>query len=281
MYKVHHNHNNTEICRPDIRQNNELFIVEIGHNTPPPNYASNKNVRDFFVIHYIVSGKGCYNGIMMDGPCLWYGTPGEMMFYTVDKNPKSPQFEQYWIIFGGSYAPKLMADVGFPNHLALLPCPYIFQACQIIRELQSTHYYLGKDDNLSMVAGLYQLMSFHFTQINGQKKQYSDRVQTLINHIHENYAQILTEDDLAQKIHLSIRYMHRIFKRETGISPIQYLNSYRIHCAKKLLIEDNLSIKDVAIVSGFTTHNYFCAVFRKHSNGMSPLEYRKAYRPLF
>lgn len=281
MYKVHHIHNTTEICRPDTKYEHELFVTEIGHNTPPPGYASNKNKRNVYVLHYVLSGKGDYNKDKIEGPCLMIGTPEKVMYYTVDRDTKSPDFEQYWILFGGDYAPKLLSNAGFPLTPGVFPCPYIFQACQILSELQHTHYYVGKDDNLLMIAGLYQLMALHSSHVFGQKKQYSDRVQKLIDHIHENYATLITEDSLAQTLHLSTRYMHRIFKNETGVSPIQYLNSYRIHCAKKLLlIEDNLSINAVASASGFTTHNYFCTVFRKYSNGMSPLEYRKSHQTI-
>ena len=172
----------------------------------------------------------------------------------------------------------MLEQGGFPTIPKVIPCPYIYQAVQILRELQTTHYYVGKDDNLLMISGLYQLMALHSSHVYGEKKKYGDRVQKLVDHIQEHYASLITEDSLAEIVNLSTRYMHRIFKNETGVSPIQYLNSYRIHCAKKLLLEDNLPINAVALASGFTTHNYFCAVFRKYSNGLSPLEYRKQHQ---
>ena len=275
MYKVHHIHNNTEICRPDFKHEQDLFVTEIGHSMPPPGYASNKNKRSTYVFHYVISGKGVFNKNEFEGPCLITGMPEEVMYYTVDHDAQSPNFEQYWILFGGDHAAKLLANVGFSLTFGVYPCPYISKACQTLRELQNTHHYVEKDDNLVMISGLYQLMALHYAYVFGHKRQYSDRVQKLLDYIHENYTTLITEDSLAQTLHLSTRYMHRIFKTELGISPIQYLNSYRINCAKKMLIEDNLSINAIASATGFATHNYFCTVFRKYNNGMSPLEYRK------
>lgn len=277
MYKVHHIHNDTEICRPDQKKENDLFIYEVGHNTPPPGYASNQNDRDMFVLHYVINGKGRFYKERIDGPCIVIFPPDVIQYYSLDNHPQN-KFEQYWIMFGGADAKKLLEQGCFPTSPKVIPCPYIYQAVQILRELQTPHYYVGKDDNLLMIAGLYQLMALQHAHVCGEKKKYGDRVQKLVDHIQEHYATLITEDSLADIVNLSTRYMHRIFKSETGVSPIQYLNAYRIHCAKKLLLEDNIPINAVALACGFTTHNYFCAVFRKHNNGLSPLEYRKRHQ---
>ena len=277
MYKIYHIQNNTEMCNPDHRLENELFVSQIGHSTPPHGYASNKYKRNVYALHFIISGKGRYNEEIFEGPCIMLGTPEDMFFYSVDSDRNSPGFEQYWVLFGGSYSSTLLKNAGFPLMPAILPCPYMKYACQILCEMQSPHFYAGKDDNMQMLAGLYQLMALHAYYSHGSKTQYSERVQRLIDHIHENYSKDISEDSLAQIVHLSTRYMHRVFKNETGIAPIQYINSYRIYCAQKLLKNDDLPINIIATICGFATHNYFCYVFRKYNKGMTPLEYRNIH----
>ncbi len=278
MYKIHHTYNSTEICYPDTRPNGALFVHEVGHSSPPPGYKSNPNRRNLYMLHYIVTGRGKYFREDIEGPCIMFGTPEEIQQYSLDEDPSSPPFEQYWILFGGSYASRLLSDAGFPMTPQILACPYIREAFEILRDMQNSGHYIGRDDHLMMLSGLYQLMALHSAHADSTKKVYSPRVRHLIHYIHENYSSFLTEDSLADTLQLSTRYMHRIFKEETGISPIQYLNAYRIHCAKKLLEEEELPIGTIASASGFATHNYFCTVFRKYSGGLSPLEYRKAHR---
>ena len=57
-------------------------------------------------------------------------------------------------------------------------------------------------------------------------------------------------------------------------SATQYLNSFRIQRAKKLLVNEDLSIKEVAHAVGIPDPDYFCRVFQKHSAGVSPTQYR-------
>lgn len=278
MYKIHHTYNNTDICFPDTPLNGALYVHEVGHSSPPPGYRSNPNRRNLYMLHYIISGRGKYFREDIEGPCIMLGTPEEIQGYSLDEDPFSPPFEQYWILFGGSYASRLMSEAGFPLMPRILPCPYICEAFEILRGMQDSDSYTGRGDNFVMLSGLYQLMALQSAHADSEKNVYSPRVRHLIHFIHENYASFLTEDSLADTLQLSTRYMHRIFKKETGISPIQYLNAYRIQCAKKLLEEENIPIGTVASASGFATHNYFCTVFRKYSGGLSPLEYRRAYR---
>jgi len=143
--------------------------------------------------------------------------------------------------------------------------------------MKNFHHYVNRDDNLTMIAGLHQLMALHSHFSRGTQRTYSPRVQLLIHHICENYPSMITEASLAAQVNLSVQHMHRLFLSETGMSPIQYLNAYRIHCAKKMLEEDDLPIYAIAASSGFATPNYFCTVFRKFSGGLSPLEYRRAH----
>lgn len=60
-----------------------------------------------------------------------------------------------------------------------------------------------------------------------------------------------------------------------GVPPIRYLNNYRIQCAKKLLIDSNFTIANIAESIGFINPNYFCRAFKRHNNGISPSEFRK------
>lgn len=275
MYKVHHIYNNTDIYHPDTVREGDLFVQEVGHSSPPPGYSSKHMQRHLYMLHYVVSGRGQFLGMPFEAPCILFGTPRETQQYSVQED--SPLYEQYWILFGGSGAPDLLTEAGFPLTSSVIPCPHIQQACQVMRDLQSIHSYVHRNDNLMMLSGLYQLMALQAAQA-GQKKQYSLRVQQLISHIHEYYSVLLTEDELADIVHVSTRYMHRLFKTETGVSPIQYLNTYRIHCAKKLLEKEDFPINVIASSCGFATPNYFCTVFRKYNGGISPLEYRKSHQ---
>jgi AraC-like DNA-binding protein/mannose-6-phosphate isomerase-like protein (cupin superfamily) len=94
-------------------------------------------------------------------------------------------------------------------------------------------------------------------------------------YIDQHYKENITLDLLAEKASINKYYMAHAFKREYGISPINYLIACRIREGKRLLTETDLSLSQIAGVLGFSSASYFSQSFR-NAEGMSPSEYRKA-----
>ncbi len=93
-------------------------------------------------------------------------------------------------------------------------------------------------------------------------------------YIDQHYKESITLDILAEKVSINKFYMAHAFKREYGVSPINYLISCRIREGKKLLAETDLSLSQIATVLGFSSSSYFSQSFR-NAEGISPTEYRK------
>jgi signal transduction histidine kinase/DNA-binding LacI/PurR family transcriptional regulator/AraC-like DNA-binding protein len=92
--------------------------------------------------------------------------------------------------------------------------------------------------------------------------------------VHEHYAESLTRDDIAGHAAVSVRHLNRCFAEEMGISPMTYLQRYRIAQAKRLLETSSQSITEVALAVGFGGSSYFAETFRKET-GVSASEYRR------
>ncbi|MBQ8291359.1 MAG: helix-turn-helix transcriptional regulator [Clostridia bacterium] len=84
----------------------------------------------------------------------------------------------------------------------------------------------------------------------------------------------LTVALLSQTAHVSEGYFRKLFQREYGVSPKQYLCELRIDQAKRLLSEKRASITEIAEACGFSSVYYFCQAFRE-SVGMTASEYAK------
>lgn len=89
-----------------------------------------------------------------------------------------------------------------------------------------------------------------------------------------HFKESLTLDLLAQEAHMNKYYLSHAFKREYGISPINYMISRRIEESKYLLTETDLSLSQISQLLGFSSLSYFSQVFRK-SQGIPPIEYRQ------
>lgn len=89
-----------------------------------------------------------------------------------------------------------------------------------------------------------------------------------------HFKEPLTLDLLAEEAHMNKHYLSHAFKREYGISPINYMISRRIEESKYLLAETDLSLSQISQLLGFSSLSYFSQVFRK-SQSIPPMEYRQ------
>ncbi|HSD82845.1 MAG TPA: ATP-binding protein, partial [Anaerolineae bacterium] len=98
-------------------------------------------------------------------------------------------------------------------------------------------------------------------------------VKRALAYLHQNYARPLARWEIAEAVGVSEDYLSRVFSRELGLTPWDYLNRYRIQRAKELLRRTNDSIRTIAHQVGFKDQAYFSRVFRKQT-GTSPNEFR-------
>lgn len=120
-----------------------------------------------------------------------------------------------------------------------------------------------------------------FTNRNVQRldQNKNDRILNLVMlHInrHISEAQNISLDTICKETHISKSYLCHLFKRTTGLSVMQYTNNLRITQAKKLLINTNMKIQDIALSLGYSSSTFFCKTF-KNSVKCSPAQYRSRH----
>jgi YesN/AraC family two-component response regulator len=96
-------------------------------------------------------------------------------------------------------------------------------------------------------------------------------------YIHQHYREPISRKDLADTVKVSQEYLSTCFHRETGVTPSDYLERYRIKQAKRLLETTDQPITKVAMEVGFYDSSYFGRVFRREV-GVTPLAYRRGER---
>jgi len=81
-------------------------------------------------------------------------------------------------------------------------------------------------------------------------------------------------DKLATRLGVSDRHVRRIFEAQFGVSPMQYLQTHRLHTAKQLLADTDLPITQIALISGFASVRRFNAAFVEHYK-LNPTQLRR------
>ncbi|ASK62207.1 AraC family transcriptional regulator [Virgibacillus phasianinus] len=107
-----------------------------------------------------------------------------------------------------------------------------------------------------------------------QPKNINKAVAFIKYYINQNYRDSITLDTLAKLGNMNKYYLAHTFKKDIGISPIEYLNQIRIRESKILLETTNYTIADIAELIGFSSQSFFAQVF-KRSTGTTPSKYRK------
>jgi AraC-like DNA-binding protein len=130
----------------------------------------------------------------------------------------------------------------------------------------------------AIVDSLYDAMYQLLVGWSNNVKAKNENVELFKNDLIDNFTnpeyQIC---DAIEKMPFCKDYFRRCFKKETGMTPISYLINLRVEYAKKLLSqrgENNHTISDIALISGFYDYHYFSRVF-KNIVGVTPQEYKR------
>jgi len=109
-----------------------------------------------------------------------------------------------------------------------------------------------------------------------KEKEYSLHIKKAIDYIDSRYMDNIGLDEVANYLNINRSYFSTIFKVETGESFTNFLNRLRVEKSKKLLINKDYSMLNIALTVGFNNQNYYNIVFKKFTN-YTPLQYRKVY----
>ncbi len=112
--------------------------------------------------------------------------------------------------------------------------------------------------------------------LNAENGKFSEITAAVMAFIQKNYAKPLSLKSICAEIGYSPTYSDGIFRKDAGRPIIDFLLETRISKAKELLIENSLSLCEIAERTGFNDYNYFSRLFKKRA-GCSPVRYRQKF----
>ena len=134
------------------------------------------------------------------------------------------------------------------------------------------HAFNNLDELTFWLSGIMLRFTEHVFRFNGVLHR--DTMNKAVNYIEKNYMSRITLDNLAKEVCLSPTYFSRLFKKEMKSTFSEYLNRIRVWHAKNLLLNNNLSLADIAQMVGFEDQSYFSKVFKKETK-ITPLKFRE------
>lgn len=179
------------------------------------------------------------------------------------------------------------SDEGFTNvHINISDMPLAYAEPVIVRADQNGflldafnavhYYYTGKSDLRAVLLPLYGQLIAAFLKASQPAAARSDVVLEIENHILANYSNCAYDlHGYLKSLPFSPEYLTRLFKRETGMTPFQYLKNRRLENAANLLavMVGRGNISETARLCGFSDPLYFSRQFHK-KYGVSPSDFK-------
>lgn len=259
------------------KANISLSVCQSGWQQSEPGHSYGPMVRDYYVIHYIIKGKGYYhvNGQIYqlgerDGFLLM---PGDNTYYEADT---SDPWEYYWVGFVGNDAERLLTQSGLGKNNLI----FSYTEDDLFEQHISNIFYESKRysaRNIAMIGYLYLLFSLLINKTQAINVYHQEYLDNAMNYIELHYSKDITVEQIAKSIGVSRSHLYRVFQENLGISVKEYIDSFRLSKARDLLTYEPLSVSEISSMVGFSNCSHFSKKF-KDAFGETPTAYRKANR---
>lgn len=255
-----------------------LYVQNTGRQQCEPGYRWGPGVRDHYLIHHVLSGRGFLEAgekrYRLEAGDTFLVYPSTSILYRADD--KEP-WEYVWVGFHGMEARDLVEQTDFKPDAPVLEAFFPAEVSRLLLALYSDY---GTDPwNTAAITGrLYLFLSFliqHSRRAGLPSQAKNDCALRAASYIMSHYEQPITVEELAQFVSASQSSLYRCFKRKFSMSPKRFILEYRIEKASHLLQSGDFSIREISNSVGFEDPLYFSRVF-KMIKGASPRDYALA-----
>ena len=186
---------------------------------------------------------------------------------------------------GSSYSFELSGDdplcIMIETSLSYLDDRFAFCKHPTIAERTATQKARTAISSLTGTSGRYEKMAallYCLDAFSGVEDAIGDgpnsQIMPALRYIDEHCNEKIRVDEVAKLCFISESQLRRIFRRELGVSPIEYKNQRRMHEAVNMLKYSYSGVGEIASSLGFESVYIFSHVFKKYM-GVSPTEFRK------
>jgi len=260
-----------------------LYPRSVGLATSPIGFKHEHHNDNGYLLHCMQKGSLCYRVsdrtyTIRAGEACMFDVGEDVLYRNSGRCPST----FYWVLFDGRdmqrFFQELRADrnpiftqldasrmrMHFRDLIALIdrrPQGFDFQASALLTMILA-RLFACRAPNVS------------FAELSGNTRPLSEPVRKGIDYITRFYDhRLVSIKAMAAASGRSLYYFSRLFHQEVGMSPIAYLNHFRVEQSKRLLEESDKSVSHVASRVGFPDQNYFAKAFKQIA-GVSPQKYR-------
>ena len=264
-----------------------LIVLFAGESQTPPGHRVGPKVVDYYLLHHVISGKGRF----MDGDRetelsagqAFLIRPGQLAGYAADE---ADPWKYRWVAFAGEEAEKWLAEAGLtpPRSVADTGASRVPERC--LRAIFEAFRARRPSAPLEAAGHLLLLLAALREDAGGVEgfaarpaSHQAELVRRAIDFMAAQLAEPVTMEGMAEALGYSRAHLSRAFKKETGLTPVAFLNRLRLDRGRRLLRErPELTVAQIALSVGFRDALYFTKRFRR-MYGETPTAYRLKTAP--
>lgn len=235
-------------------------------------YRIKRKKSDTFVIEYVIEGSGT---VIYDDR-HFYPKKGDV--YMLRAGHSHDYFSdadtpwiKIWFNAAGTLIEALTDAYGLEDRV-------LFEGADLLPEFESVIELCKNGESEDMCGGIALIFHRMVQKLSAMQAPAGERpgeAALIHRYLDANVSEKIDIEKLSGLIYKSSSQTIRLFKREYGQTPYEYLLGRRIALAQELLRNTNMLVKEVAYRAGFSDEHYFSATFRRRT-GFSPREYRLA-----
>lgn len=201
-------------------------------------------------------------------------TPDELVFYQADEQEP---WTYVWVGFSGVQAAEYIGNLGLSVKQPVFKSERSDELYQIVKDMME-HNTFGMANDLRRNGQLGIFLSVIAESAAVTEKNEVDRaniyVKKAVAFIQSNYCNAIKVTDVADYVCINRSYLYTLFQKSMGMSPQQFLTTFRITKATELLQLTSLPVESIAFSCGYSDPMVFAKAFRQMKK-MSPTAYRK------
>lgn len=262
----------------------DLNIYQYGYEKCESLHSFGPSIRNHYLFHYILSGKGRLISEGEDGKDRYYDLkegegflifPNQITTYEADKDEP---WEYVWVEFDGLIVKKAMSGAGLNRDHPIFVPEDSLSATNIRNILFDITAY-SDDTPYKQIGHLYFLLDGLSKPIPTKQSFATDKlsdyyINELIHYIERYYDKDITVEDMAKHLNLSRSHVGKIFKEHTGKTPKEFLTEIRMRKAVQLLVTTQIPIGQIGPLVGFSNPLNFSRTFKRFY-GVSPKAWRQ------
>ena len=239
----------------------DLYVTEFGHSVLDSSKTVGPRTREQYLLHFVAKGYSEFSGFKVEAGEAFLISKEICHSFTT-----SEEYEQYWIGFDGSAVEELFALYNLktkPHQLFSVEnaefAESLFSSAKGVLKFKDAES--SESVALAVLSAFLPLLR---SEARSDSYKRSDYLEKAMRYIQINYVHPISLEKIAREIHITEKYMYRLFIEKLGISAQQYVVNIRMKKAMELLSSTDLSIKEVAASVGYSSTPSFSKTFSLH-----------------